>query len=129
MILKSDCVTKRGGVTLASMQLNHGGHASPLHELKIQPKQFQEVMSGKKRTEIRRCDDRTFVAGDVLRLWEWDPKSKKYTGAALFVDVTHVDLIQDVVKLYKDFPSVPLAILSLGARQVIQKGSMNPPSQ
>lgn len=47
------------------------------HELKIYPKYFEDVLSGKKKFEIRK-DDRKFRIGDVLVLKEWD--NIKYSG-------------------------------------------------
>lgn len=42
------------------------------HTLKIAPAHFDAVVSGQKTLEIRREDDKTFTAGDVLTLQEWD---------------------------------------------------------
>jgi hypothetical protein len=42
------------------------------HTLKITPAYFDAVASGQKTLEIRREDDQTFAAGDVLTLQEWD---------------------------------------------------------
>lgn len=48
-----------------------------VHELKIEPVYFDEVVSGAKRFEIRK-DDRDFKIGDGLFLEEWD--IDHYTG-------------------------------------------------
>lgn len=53
-----------------------------IHELKIEPKWFELVASGKKKFEIR-YDDRGFKVGDALLLREYDPRKKndeRYTG-------------------------------------------------
>ncbi len=42
------------------------------HTLKIAPAYFDAVVSGQKTLEIRRENDKTFTAGDVLTLREWD---------------------------------------------------------
>lgn len=47
------------------------------HELKILPKWFADVSSGKKNFEIRK-NDRGFKVGDELILREWE--RGKYTG-------------------------------------------------
>lgn len=52
-----------------------------IHDLKTWPEYFEEVDLERKTFEIRR-DDRAviFKVGDSLRLLEWDPVTKKYTG-------------------------------------------------
>lgn len=47
------------------------------HELKIYPKYFEDVTSGKKTFEVRK-NDRNFQVGDILALKEWD--NIKYSG-------------------------------------------------
>jgi len=41
-----------------------------IHELKIQPCYFDDIIAGKKHFEIRK-NDRAFMLGDVLVLKEW----------------------------------------------------------
>lgn len=60
-----------------------------LHELKTWPGPFEGVISGDKRHEIRKAD-RDFSAGDTLRLREWDPNTKAYTGRSIDVAVTYL---------------------------------------
>ncbi|RKJ45990.1 DUF3850 domain-containing protein, partial [Butyricicoccus sp. 1XD8-22] len=50
-----------------------------VHELKIYPEYFKEVICGKKTFEIRR-NDRGYKVGDILSLKEFDPKTNEYTG-------------------------------------------------
>lgn len=52
-----------------------------IHELKTWPEYFEAVDLEKKTFEIRK-DDRAviFKVGDSLRLLEWCPDSKQYTG-------------------------------------------------
>lgn len=47
------------------------------HKLKIYPNYFGDVLTGKKKFEIRK-NDRNFCTGDVLLLREWD--NTKYSG-------------------------------------------------
>jgi hypothetical protein len=54
-----------------------------VHLLKIHPCYFKEVASGKKTFELR-INDRDYKSGDTLRLREYDPESKEFTGR--FVD-------------------------------------------
>lgn len=48
-----------------------------IHELKISPKYFEDVKSGKKRFEIRK-DDRDYKVGDLITLREYE--NGQYTG-------------------------------------------------
>lgn len=56
---------------------------------KIWPEYFKEVLSGKKKFELRLAD---FDAreGDILVLEEWDPEKKEYTGRKIEKKVTSV---------------------------------------
>lgn len=55
------------------------------HELKTRPAEFQTVLDGKKRHEVR-YDKRAFQTGDAVRLREWDPRYRDaqnpFSGAA-----------------------------------------------
>ena len=57
------------------------------YELKICPGYFAAVIDGSKPFEVRK-DDRLYVVGDVLHLWEWDPRGVGYTGRSVRVSVT-----------------------------------------
>lgn len=48
------------------------------HHLKTHPEQYQAVIDGRKKFEVRK-DDRGFNEGDVLHLEEWDPETEDYT--------------------------------------------------
>ena len=60
-----------------------------IHELKTWPDFFKVIISGEKTFELRK-DDRGFRAGDILRLKEWDPSFKRYTGREISVTATYV---------------------------------------
>lgn len=62
-----------------------------IHELKIAPEYFKDVLSGKKTFEILK-NDRPFRNGDLLAMNEYDPETKGYTGASC---VVYVDYILD----------------------------------
>ena len=67
---------------------------SVVHDLKVWPGDFESIRVGRKTCEIRRCDDRKFVVGDVLTLREFDPNKpggEQYSGRLIRVRVTHVD--------------------------------------
>jgi hypothetical protein len=59
------------------------GDVMKVHELETWPEPFADVMSGRKRFEIRR-DDRGFEVGDIVVLREFIPDDHDggYTGAA-----------------------------------------------
>ena len=60
-----------------------------IHELKIYPEFFDDVISGKKLFEIRKFD-RPFHVGDLLALNEFDPKNKCYTGNSCLVYIDYM---------------------------------------
>ncbi|ENR8784278.1 DUF3850 domain-containing protein [Salmonella enterica] len=73
------------------------------HELKIYPEYFYGVVIGVKKAELRRTDDRTFTAGDLLVLRECT--DGKYTGLQIIARITDV---ADVTQL----TGKPMALLS-----------------
>ncbi len=58
------------------------------HHLKIWPAEFQAVIERRKTHEIRE-DVRNYKVGDGLRLKEWDPATKLYTGRSTLVGITY----------------------------------------
>lgn len=62
--------------------------------LKIHPQHFGAISHPnphrRKRVEIRKEDDVIFEVGDDLRLNEWNPFGKYYTGRFVVVEVTHI---------------------------------------
>lgn len=71
------------------------------HALKILPEFFSEVLAGRKKSEIRCTSDRDFRVGDMIVLWEWDPKRKKYTRRAVSAQITSIQQLVDVFELYR----------------------------
>lgn len=69
------------------------------HSLKTWPAYFQLVLDRTKNFEIRQ-NDRDFRSGDFLRLEEYVPELKKYTGRVALRKVTC--LVQGVFGLPKD---------------------------
>lgn len=65
------------------------GPDDTVHELKIHPQFFKDMVSGAKNNEIRQAD-RPFEVGDWLKLMEWNPQSKEYTGAFVFKKITYI---------------------------------------
>ncbi|MBI2055669.1 MAG: DUF3850 domain-containing protein [Candidatus Sungbacteria bacterium] len=62
-------------------------------EKKIWPEFFERVKARKKNVEFRLADF-PIAAGDTLRLREWDPKRKAYTGRTLARTVKAVHKVQ-----------------------------------
>jgi len=58
-----------------------------IHELKIKPEYFADVVSGKKTFEVRKAD-RPFKVGDLLALNEFENQS--YTGASCLVYIDYI---------------------------------------
>jgi len=62
---------------------------------KIWPGFFEDVLSGKKKFELRlgnfECKE-----GDTLVLEEWNPKTRKYTGRKMEKKVTYVLKTKDL---------------------------------
>jgi len=82
-----------------------------IHELKTWPPYFQDILDGKKTFEIRK-NDRDFKVGDTLRLMEWNPVTKSYTGRK--VDVT-VRYMLDLSKFIKEAEGY--VCMSIGIKQ------------
>ncbi|HCU2612847.1 TPA: DUF3850 domain-containing protein [Clostridioides difficile] len=58
-----------------------------IHELKILPQYFKEVVNGNKNFEVRK-NDRGFKKGDLLVLKEFD--GEKYTGLEIRKEITYL---------------------------------------
>lgn len=58
-------------------------------EKKVWPQYFEAILSGKKTYELRLADWEC-REGDILKLKEWDPRTKKYTGRQVEREVTYV---------------------------------------
>lgn len=59
------------------------------HELKIWPEFFEASLDLVKPFELRK-DDREFALHDYLRLREWDPETKQYSGREIHRRVTYL---------------------------------------
>jgi hypothetical protein len=62
---------------------------SHTHDLKTWSEHFQAVACGEKRFELRR-DDRGFEVGDILKLNEYCPTTKIYSGNRITARITHI---------------------------------------
>jgi ParB family chromosome partitioning protein len=58
-----------------------------VHELKCWPEYFEDVASGRKPFEVRK-KDRDFREGDEIRLREFLPNIKQYSGSDTWLEIT-----------------------------------------
>lgn len=84
------------------------------HDLKIWPKHFEAVVSGRKTFEVR-ADDREYAEGDTLLLREWNPDTKAFTGRSTERRVSH--LLRESAFVRDGF-----VILSLAAPLAAERG-------
>lgn len=66
-----------------------------LHELKEWPAYFRDLLSCRKKFEVRK-HDRDFRVGDALLLREWDPAKESYTGRQVVRVVDYVSRLDAV---------------------------------
>lgn len=64
------------------------------HEFKRNARAFTEVFSGARAYEVL-VTKSEFVAGDAVRMREWDEEKSDFTGREAFVTVNHVTKIDD----------------------------------
>lgn len=91
-----------------------------IHELKILPQFFKELISGSKNFEIRR-HDRDFQIGDILKLKEWNHIS--YTGKEHRVIITSILTSQEFQGLADNY--VALGVLSIESIPYINNVTLN----
>lgn len=60
-----------------------------IHELKIIPPFFEDIVSRAKQFEVRK-NDRDYSVGDFLALNEYDPERERYTGRSALVSVMYL---------------------------------------
>lgn len=65
------------------------GNGPVEHRVKSWPQFFEATLSGAKTHEVRRNTDRDYRVGDRLRLQEYDPEKKIYSGRELVVLITY----------------------------------------
>ncbi len=56
---------------------------------KIWPEYFEQILSGKKKFELR-LNDFEIQEGDTLVLEEWNPEKKEYTGRKIEKKVAYI---------------------------------------
>lgn len=84
-------------------------------EKKTWPKEFEAILSGKKKYELR-LNDFEIQEGDTLFLREWDPETKTYTGRSIekkAVSVRKFDINTQKYWLKEEVLEKGLQIISL----------------
>lgn len=72
-----------------------GRTESMIHELKCWIPYFEAVSKGFKTFEVR-LNDRDYRTGDLLRLREYDPTSRGYTGRCVEARVTYCNALDRI---------------------------------
>jgi Domain of unknown function (DUF3850) len=83
--------------------------------LKIWPADLEQIRMGKKKSEVRRCDDRKFRVGEELELVPWDfLRNRPGSGEIEVIRVTHIERMAGpiVIAARVEGVSIPLAVLS-----------------
>jgi hypothetical protein len=85
--------------------------------LKIWPGDLDEIVQGKKKAEVRRCDDRRFRVGDFWELYAWDPDRNVMVNLpSVFIKITHVERMAGPLMISgssrRAWQPVQLAVLS-----------------
>ncbi len=86
-------------------------------QLKTWPGDLDEILQGKKKAEVRRCDDRQFRVGQVWELMPWDPDAERYLELrGVFVRITHIERMAGPLLIggigRRQLQPIPLAVLS-----------------
>lgn len=83
------------------------------HRLKCWPEFFAAIISGDKRHDLRRRDDRDFRVGDILVLEEFDAKIRQYTGRIAKARVTYITSAEGPCALSEQALHPDFCILSI----------------
>ena len=67
------------------------------HEIKIDPKYFDDVARGIKTFEVRK-NDRVYKKDDLLDIFEYDRETGEYTGRNIFAVITYILDDQEYLK-------------------------------
>ncbi|MDE2807780.1 MAG: DUF3850 domain-containing protein [Gemmatimonadota bacterium] len=88
-----------------------------VHELKCWPEFFEAIMVGAKKHDLRRADDREFMVGDMIKLREYNPSTKKYSGREQLVEITYMTVGEAPCALSKQALHPNFCILSISLVQ------------
>lgn len=110
--------------------------ARAVHALKCWPRFFSALADGSKTFEFRDASDRTFEVGDLLQLYEWDPRCHAggvlettylpgATGRELFLEVLGVSILAGQVRFDSGADDGPA--LTLAGRLAVLSVRLVPP--
>lgn len=77
-----------------------------VHDLKIHPHWFKEILFNRKKAELR-FDDRNYQERELLNLREFDPITQTYTGMSITREINYI--IRDVPGLLENFVILQLS--------------------
>jgi hypothetical protein len=83
------------------------------HRVKCWPEFFEPIRLGRKTHDLRRSDDRDFSVGDHLRLMEYDPEARLFTGRELTAEITYITSADMPCALSQDALHRNFCILSI----------------
>jgi len=76
--------------TIMPSQPLDGSREPVEHVVKSWPHLFEATLTGAKTHDLRRANDRDYRVGDILRLQEFDPDTRRFTGRELRVRITYI---------------------------------------
>ena len=79
-----------------------------MHDLKIWPAHFKELSEGNRTYDVRK-DDRGYRVGDLVRLREWDPSRKTYSGKGMVLRVTWVNRLASIDSKFTGYVGLQLS--------------------
>lgn len=91
------------------------------HTVKCWVQPFADFRAGRKRADVRRCDDRDYRRGDELLEREFIASEDRYTGAALLVRILHVTKFAGHLPIHVQDEAgklIPAVVLSVQLLQV-----------
>lgn len=88
-----------------------------IHVVKSWPESFNRIIRRQGDFDIRYAGDRTYKRGDTLRLCEWSPVSKKFTGRVGVCDI--LDIMRNHEGLEEEYIILGLFFIKM------EKGSDN----
>ena len=105
-------------MTVPSGEFKGSGEAGfTVHELKCWPEFFEAIVAGAKKHDLRRGDDREFMVGDLIKLREYNPATKEYSGREQVVEITYMTAGETPCALSKQALHPDFCILSISLVQ------------
>lgn len=85
-------------------------------QLKAWPGDLDEISQGRKKSEVRRCDDRQFRVGQVWELVPWDIEHElRLPLASIYIRITHIQRMAGplmIAGVGRRHEAIPMAVLS-----------------